>query len=86
MSEAIKQGDWVTLPRNAQGTVWESGHVASVRYIHGAPTVCDLSVAYGDRDCRPYHRVHGVHGTPEQASEVGEVWRKDRRGQWERVR
>lgn len=64
----IQQGDWVTLPKNAQGTAWDAGHV---EYI----TKGQLAIGFGGRETTSDYWLHSAVRY-ERPEDVGEVWRR----------
>jgi hypothetical protein len=80
---SLREGDWITVPGHAQGTVWESGHVERITRVtpDRSPFAASdngyrIWVGYGARESS-FGRAHGT-STFISTREVGEIWRRRR--------
>jgi hypothetical protein len=84
MTLALREGDWITVPGNAQGTVWQAGHVEHIYRAHNAPVWraddgWRIVVGYAGRESSlpSFYRCHATRNFV-TTDEVGEIWRRRR--------
>lgn len=80
-------GDFVTLPKNAQNTAWEHGHIVNIEEIttERLGTVQALNIGHGSLTCPKNYWLYGM-GLPYIGLYVGECYRRVKPyGAWVKV-